>query len=179
MAFDGTHYMISASPQADLPKDIKWESVRTEVISDGEGWALSVRWNNLGSPYDNIDFGKVSRACRVSSGPWRYNTAARKWEKAEVLKPGEGYFVKIASDCTLGISEQPKPTLDPLNETYCVQDSDCVRQQSCCDCGLGKYVNRNYAQEVSCTSPRCMCATRESKGACVDNQCKAVAVVSN
>ncbi|MFH1199860.1 MAG: hypothetical protein V1708_02225 [Candidatus Micrarchaeota archaeon] len=227
MAFDGTHRMFgSVDPLiiSSLPP--------AASIASGSGWALSSGWNNVGAPIDNTEFKKVSAACTLKT-LWRYNTAARKWEKAEVLKPGEGYFVKAAGDCGLGINQKPAPTPTPYPvdylmklcedtggkvlpncnpgqpcitvapycscadgtvfqfwdadpafsqygcnapKDYCVQDSDCVREPSCCDCGLGKYVNRKYAQEVSCTSPRCMCATQESKGVCESNQCKAVPV---
>ena len=59
---------------------------------------------------------------------------------------------------------------------YCQKDSDCVRLNSCCDCGIGVYVN-TYNQVPECTGVRCMCATRLSKGACQASKC--VAVVEN
>ncbi|MFH1199859.1 MAG: hypothetical protein V1708_02220 [Candidatus Micrarchaeota archaeon] len=221
MAFDGTHRMVSGNAEV--------MAYRSANLGDGSGWALSSGWNNVGAPIDNTEFKKVSAACTLKT-LWRYNTAARKWEKAEVLKPGEGYFVKLASECTLNAAPTPQPTAVPVDlrslctntggvvkpacnpgqncpavmpwctcsdgtifqlygadpafvkfgcnvaQDYCNADSDCVRQGNCCDCGLGKYVNRKYAQEVSCTSPRCMCAIRESKGVCEKNKCKAVPV---
>ncbi len=56
---------------------------------------------------------------------------------------------------------------------YCQKDSDCVRMNSCCDCGSGTYVNA-YNQVPQCNSTRCMCATRLSTGACQSNKCVAV-----
>lgn len=59
---------------------------------------------------------------------------------------------------------------------YCQKDSDCVRKNSCCDCGLGQYVN-NYNQQPECppNEPRCMCAIALSHGECNASRCVAVA----
>ncbi len=57
---------------------------------------------------------------------------------------------------------------------YCQQDSDCVRLNSCCDCGAGTYVNKYNQQQPICSGPRCLCPVAPSSGACVDNKCVAV-----
>lgn len=57
---------------------------------------------------------------------------------------------------------------------YCVQDSDCVRQQECCDCGLGEYVNIYNVEAPVCTPPQCACPMMRSSGACQGNRCVAV-----
>lgn len=67
-----------------------------------EGMALAQGWNHIGAPAKNVLFDKISGDCSVTSGPWRYNSAAKKYEKSEVLKPGEGYFVRVNAACTLG-----------------------------------------------------------------------------
>jgi len=59
---------------------------------------------------------------------------------------------------------------------YCVKDSDCVRQNKCCDCGLGDYVNRYNLDNPNCTGPRCMCPIALSEGVCNSSRCAAVAV---
>ncbi|MEK6982181.1 MAG: eight-cysteine-cluster domain-containing protein [Candidatus Micrarchaeota archaeon] len=59
---------------------------------------------------------------------------------------------------------------------YCESDSDCVRQTSCCDCGLGQYVNKYNLENNSCNGPRCMCPTMLSKGVCLSNKCTAVPI---
>ncbi len=58
---------------------------------------------------------------------------------------------------------------------YCQKDSDCVRLNSCCDCGLGLYVNTYNQNETECTGPRCMCAIANSYGKCQSNKCVAIA----
>ncbi len=60
---------------------------------------------------------------------------------------------------------------------YCEKDSDCVRLNKCCDCGLGEYVNK-YNQQPECPpgQPRCMCAIALSEGKCDGNVCIAVGV---
>lgn len=60
-----------------------------------------------------------------------------------------------------------------VDESYCDVDSDCVRQGSCCDCGLGKYVNKKYKVEPVCHVV-CKCATEASMGKCIGNKCTAV-----
>jgi eight-cysteine-cluster-containing protein len=53
---------------------------------------------------------------------------------------------------------------------YCQKDSDCVRLNSCCDCGLGQYANI-YNQKPPCTGPRCMCAIMLADISCNNNKC--------
>ncbi len=60
---------------------------------------------------------------------------------------------------------------------YCQQDSDCVRLNKCCDCGMGTYVNTYHQQKLDCPGPRCMCAIMNTRGACQDNRCVAVQVL--
>ncbi|MEK6953382.1 MAG: hypothetical protein AABX01_00105 [Candidatus Micrarchaeota archaeon] len=67
-----------------------------------QGMELVAGWNHLGGPSKNTLFEKMKGSCDVSSGPWKYNAAANKYEKVEVLKPGEGYFVKVSGNCNLG-----------------------------------------------------------------------------
>jgi len=59
---------------------------------------------------------------------------------------------------------------------YCQKDGDCVRLNSCCDCGLGVYVN-TYNQKPECPpgEPVCKCAIAPSKGVCESARCVAVA----
>ncbi|HSB46695.1 MAG TPA: eight-cysteine-cluster domain-containing protein [Candidatus Bilamarchaeum sp.] len=79
-------------------------------------------------------------------------------------------------------------TVPPANNTtgippgyekpeFCKSASDCVRQQSCCDCGLGVYVNKYHYNSTPCTGPVCKCALQPSHADCVDNKCVAVADV--
>lgn len=65
-------------------------------------------------------------------------------------------------------------TAQTLNLAYCDSDADCVRKNSCCDCGLGDYINKKYQVEVSCQGPRCLCPIADSVGKCVNNRCAAV-----
>ena len=59
---------------------------------------------------------------------------------------------------------------------YCQKDGDCVRLNSCCDCGLGVYVN-TYNQKPECApgEPVCKCAIALSHGECQSGRCVAVA----
>lgn len=55
---------------------------------------------------------------------------------------------------------------------FCKNDYDCVKQGSCCDCGLGKYVNTYNYKPKEC-KVECECEPVPSKGICEDNVCKA------
>ncbi len=72
-------------------------------------FTLQPGWNQIGAFFEPTEFSSIETDCVVLSGPWRYNTLAKKYEKASVLEPGEGYFVKVASECVLGGSLPPVP----------------------------------------------------------------------
>jgi len=86
--------------------------------------------------------------------------------------------------CLLPIGEKNLTnTTPPVNKTippgyevqdYCEKDSDCVRLNSCCDCGDGVYVNTYHQQNVECDGHRCMCPIRDTVGKCEKNKCIAV-----
>lgn len=71
------------------------------------GYKLYAGWNMVGAPYDGVSFESIKGSCEVKSGPWNYNPSANRWQKAENLKPGEGYFIKVSSDCVLGSGDNP------------------------------------------------------------------------
>ena len=63
---------------------------------------------------------------------------------------------------------------------YCKVDSDCVRAENCCDCGLGVYINKYNNPSTNCNGkPRCMCAITLSKGICKENKCTAITDQNN
>lgn len=70
---------------------------------------LQPGWNQIGAFYETTAFSVVKADCVVLSGPWHYNALTKKYEKVSILEPGEGYFVKVASACTLGESLPPMP----------------------------------------------------------------------
>jgi hypothetical protein len=76
---------------------------------DAEGTPLHAGWNQIGATNAEINFKKIAGNCEVRSGPWRYSPEAGKYLKAEVLKPGEGYFVKVAGNCVLSQTDANPP----------------------------------------------------------------------
>jgi len=70
---------------------------------------LNPGWNQIGAPSDTVNFYKVVGDCNLVSGPWWYNPASKKYEKASVLRPGEGYWVKVKDSCKLGTEIPPLP----------------------------------------------------------------------
>lgn len=65
-----------------------------------------------------------------------------------------------------------KPEVE-FNTQYCTEDNQCVRQSSCCDCGLGIYVNEKYYEHKECEQ-ECNCESEYSRGLCINNTCTAV-----
>jgi hypothetical protein len=65
-----------------------------------------------------------------------------------------------------------KPEVE-FDTTFCTSDDQCVRQSSCCDCGLGIYVNEKYYEHQICDE-QCECASEPSRGLCIENTCTAV-----
>ena len=84
-------------------------SISGEPVTIEDFSRLSPGWNQIGAPTQAINFYKIIGDCILRSGPWKYNTQARKWEKTQVLNPGEGYFVKVTSSCNLGEEIPPLP----------------------------------------------------------------------
>ena len=80
----------------------------------------------------------------------------------------------LAAGC-IQLSPVP-PAYPPGYEVkdYCVKDSDCVRQNKCCNCGLGEYVNTYHLNTSECNGPRCMCPIALSEGVCQGHRCVAV-----
>jgi hypothetical protein len=74
---------------------------------------LEAGWNQIGAPSESINFYSIIGDCNLLSGPWWFNSASNKFEKAQVFKPGEGYFVKVKDKCKLG-SEIPPPPPEEL-----------------------------------------------------------------
>lgn len=71
------------------------------------GWDVLAGWVGFGGPYSSTTWDAIAGNCQVASGPWKFNTAAWKWERATSLRPGEGYFVKVSGTCTLGGGSLP------------------------------------------------------------------------
>ncbi len=70
---------------------------------------LEAGWNQVGGPSEAVNFYSIIGDCNLLSGPWWFNSASKKYEKAQVLRPGEGYFVKVKDRCKLGTEIPPLP----------------------------------------------------------------------
>jgi hypothetical protein len=70
---------------------------------------LNVGWNQIGSPSEAINFFHVIGNCNLLSGNWWFNSASNKYEKTQVLRPGEGYWIKVKDKCKLGTEIPPLP----------------------------------------------------------------------
>lgn len=83
--------------------------VQADREVDLDGYYLNDGWNQIGSPYTTTLWSDIAGTCQATSGPWQYNTNARTYEKASVLSPGFGYWVKVAGSCQLSSNQPPLP----------------------------------------------------------------------
>jgi hypothetical protein len=58
-------------------------------------------------------------------------------------------------------------------QSFCRADADCMRRPTCCDCGLGTWVNKQFSEPRECRpgEPLCRCALQDAKGVCENNRC--------
>ena len=64
-------------------------------------------WNMIGAPGTSAQFADYIGNCEVLSGPWSYSPSAGQYAQSSMLEPGKGYWVKVASECTLGANNPP------------------------------------------------------------------------
>ncbi|MDO8554911.1 MAG: CARDB domain-containing protein [Candidatus Micrarchaeota archaeon] len=96
---------FETAPGFDFYYSSQIEQMRNDY---GSGvYKLYAGWNMIGAPYDGVDFSTIKGSCEVKSGPWNFNPSSNNWKKADGFKAGEGYFIKVAADCTLGSSDAP------------------------------------------------------------------------
>ncbi len=69
---------------------------------DISGLELNKGWNQIGSSSQKEEFDSLLASCDVTHGPWGYNTEDKKYEKADKVLVGKGYFVKVSEACKLG-----------------------------------------------------------------------------
>ena len=113
------HYSDGKYNVADYPYAGKgyWIKAESDCRMRVDGSSVSISdfptlkrgWNQIGGPSKNVNIYSVAGDCDILSGPWTYNAAAERYQKAQVLKPGEGYFIKVNSDCNLGSDIPPPP----------------------------------------------------------------------
>jgi Tol biopolymer transport system component len=67
-------------------------------------WDLLAGWNLIGGGSELFNINPFLGDCTVTSGPWRWDDVAGDYLREDTLRPGAGYFVKVAGPCTLGIA---------------------------------------------------------------------------
>jgi len=76
---------------------------------------LKTGWNMIGAPSQTTAINNFAGNCKITSGPWNYSPSASQYGYSEKLEPGKGYWVKVSSDCTLGIASDNMPPAAPTN----------------------------------------------------------------
>jgi len=81
-----------------------------EVVFNGDerttlvDWTLHAGWNSIAAPYSETLFDSIKGDCVVESGPWRWDATILEYYESPSLSTGNGFFVKVKSDCTLSSS---------------------------------------------------------------------------
>ena len=72
-------------------------------------WSVPLKagWNMIGAPVSTAQFSDYAGDCKVTSGPWNYSPSQGQYAQSSMLEPGKGYWVKVASACTLGTNTPP------------------------------------------------------------------------
>ncbi len=61
-------------------------------------------WNQIGAPHDAVKWAGIAGNCNATRGPYEFNSKENKYELATALNAGNGYFVRVAANCTLSAS---------------------------------------------------------------------------
>ncbi|MBS3068437.1 hypothetical protein J4450_07040 [Candidatus Micrarchaeota archaeon] len=84
-----------------------WFKTKDDCTVDVEGDSFDISlklnkgWNQIGSSSQKEEFESLLASCDVIHGPWGYSTEDKKYEKADKVLVGNGYFVKVSETCAL------------------------------------------------------------------------------
>ena len=92
------------------------EYVLDRPYTEGNLFHMNPGWNLMGSTGTTINFSDYRGGCVVTSGPWSYSPSSGQYVKSSTLEPGKGYWVKVASECTLRnlLLEAPQVTVEQV-----------------------------------------------------------------
>ena len=78
---------------------------------------LKAGWNMIGSPLKATAVADFAGNCKITSGAWHYSQVATSGQAtngeyvySSKLEPGEGYWVKVAADCTMQSAVDSPPS---------------------------------------------------------------------
>ena len=97
-------YWVKANSACTYTIDTPYITPATNAFS------LKAGWNMIGAPLSATAISNFAGDCKITSGPWNYSPAASQYTYSEKLEPGKGYWVKVASDCTLGTAGDMPPS---------------------------------------------------------------------
>ena len=72
--------------------------------------SLSVGWNLIGALNYSAPFNSIAGNCRAVSGPMSFDPSSGTYYNTSTISPGKGYFVKVASACSMGNAPPPLPS---------------------------------------------------------------------
>lgn len=66
-------------------------------------------WNLVGAPRSTVPISSFKNNCDITSGPWYYSHPSNSYVSSDALVPGQAYWIKVSSSCTLGGETPPPP----------------------------------------------------------------------
>ncbi|MFH1473430.1 MAG: PA14 domain-containing protein, partial [Candidatus Aenigmatarchaeota archaeon] len=74
------------------------------VLAESQTIQLQEGWNMFSMPVNKvIDKDELSKYCSLTSPLWYYSSTSKQYERANDVGPGIGYWVKVASPCTINL----------------------------------------------------------------------------
>ena len=73
--------------------------------------SLFAGWNLVGAGGSDLSMVDSTGTCKITAGPWYYSkssgSSSGAYAYASTLSPGQAYWIKVPSACTLGSGDQP------------------------------------------------------------------------
>jgi len=109
---NGTYYEVTSAPVGGNGYWLKMKNdctvnITGRNISISDFPSLITGWNMIGAPSEQVTFADYTGNCNVTRGPLWYDPSQSKYVDSSTLDPGKGYFVKVTSDCKLGVGPPP------------------------------------------------------------------------
>ncbi len=88
---------------------ITTSNLSTIWAAGGGAFNFKAGWNLISGFADNPTIANVTGECQIIRGPFTYNPVTA-WRQSNTLSTGQGYFIKVASDCRFGYTTPTEQT---------------------------------------------------------------------
>ncbi len=81
-----------------------------QPITSAQLPSLSEGWNLIGALNYSAPFNSIAGSCKAVVGPMSFDPSSGTYYNSSMISPGKGYFVKVASACSMGNAPPPLPS---------------------------------------------------------------------